>query len=424
MKTTNGAQGKHPAWSAWILFFGCIATAFGAEASDADISPMQHTSSDVVLLLVYILLALVFSFLCSIAEAVILSITPAYIAGLRDTKPKLAKLLKQLKQDNVDQSLAAILTLNTIAHTVGAIGAGAKATAVFGSTWFGLFSALMTLMILFLSEIIPKTLGAVYWRNLAGLCAVFVRGLIVSLYPLIKISQSLTQLVARKKNLHVFSRDEFIAMARVGEQHGQIDSDESRIIRNLFRLDSLTTEDIMTPRTVIFALDQELTVTQALSANPNITFSRIPLFTDDLDNIGGFILKSDLFLQKAQCRDDTQLKDLLRKLGSVRYDMPLSGLLELLLDKRQHIALVVDEYGSTRGLVTLEDVVETLLGMEIVDETDKVEDMQALARQQWVHRAKALGIEVETPEQNQTGALPNQQDPPATRNDESNSDRD
>ena len=180
-----------------------------------------------------------------------MSITPSYIAGLRDKKPKLAALLKRLKQENVDQSLAAILTLNTIAHTVGAIGSGAKATVVFGSAWFGLFSALMTLMILFLSEIIPKTIGAVYWRNLAGLTAQFVRGLIWSLYPLIWVSEALTRLIARRKSAHAFSREEFIAMAGIGERAGKIDPRESRIIRNLFRLDSLTAGDIMTPRTVI-----------------------------------------------------------------------------------------------------------------------------------------------------------------------------
>ena len=166
-----------------------------------------YSQRDVILLITYILMALVFSFLCSVAEAVLLSITPSYIAELQGRKPKLAALLKKLKQDNVDKSLAAILTLNTIAHTVGAIGSGSKATVVFGSAWFGLFSALMTLMILFLSEIIPKTIGALYWRSLAGLTAQFVQILIWVLYPLIWISEFLTRLVARGKTTHVFSRE-------------------------------------------------------------------------------------------------------------------------------------------------------------------------------------------------------------------------
>ncbi len=355
-------------------------------------SAPEYSRSDVVLLVTYVLMALVFSFLCSVAEAVLLSITPSYIAGLREEKPKLAALLKQLKQENVDQSLAAILTLNTIAHTVGAIGSGAKATAVFGSTWFGLFSAIMTLMILFLSEIIPKTLGAVHWRKLTGITSIFVRTLILILFPLIWLSERLTKLIARRENIHVFSRDEFIAMAGIGEQAGHIKERESRIIRNLFRFESIKAKDIMTPRTVIVALWQDMTVTEALDVKSLAPFSRLPLYRRNIDDIIGFILKDDMLLSKAQDQREVKLETLKRDIMTVSGEMTLSGLLEFLLDQRQHIALVVDEYGGTKGLVTLEDVVETLLGMEIVDEMDKVEDMQALARQQWEKRAKALGL--------------------------------
>ena len=378
-----------------ILFFSAdAATAVGLPGgSPADAA--GYTNIDVILLLSYILLALVFSFLCSVAEAVLLSLTPSYIAGLRDKKPKLAALLKRLKQDNVDQSLAAILTLNTIAHTVGAIGSGSKATVVFGSAWFGLFSAVMTLMILFLSEIIPKTIGAVYWRNLAGLTAQFVRGLIWALYPLIWVSEALTRLIARRKSAHVFSREEFIAMAGIGERAGKIDQHESRIIQNLFRFDSLTAGDIMTPRTVISGFPQGMSVAEALDAKPSVTFSRLPLYQADLDHITGFILRDDLLISKARDRGDVKLETLKREIKTVRGNMSLSNLLEFFLEKRQQIALVVDEYGGTKGLVTTEDVVETLLGMEIVDEMDKVEDMQTLARQQWAKRARALGLEVD-----------------------------
>ncbi len=363
---------------------------------DPDISTTFYTNIDVLLLLAYVLLALAVSFLCSIAEAVLLSITPSYIAGLGEGKPKLAALLRRLKQENVDQSLAAILTLNTIAHTVGAIGAGAKATIVFGSAWFGLFSAIMTLLILFLSEIVPKTLGAVFWRTLAGPTAIFVRGLILALYPLIKISEWLTRLIARRKGLHVFSREEFIAMARVGERAGKIDEDESRIIRNLFRFESLKVVDIMTPRTVISALREDLTVVEAMDAIANMPFSRLPLFRTDLDNITGFILRTDLLLSKAQGHDEAKIDTLKRDILTVTAEMSLSDLLEALLDQRRHIAVVAGEYGETKGLVTLEDVVETLLGLEIVDESDKVEDMQALARLQWQKRAKTLGLDIGT----------------------------
>jgi CBS domain containing-hemolysin-like protein len=374
-------------------------SAAAAGVTTAGPSDIGYTQWDVALLIIYILLALVFSFLCSIAEAVLLSITPSYIAGLQDKNPKLAALLKRLKQDNVDQSLAAVLTLNTIAHTVGAIGSGSKATAVFGSAWFGLFSALMTLMILFLSEIIPKTIGAVYWRGLAGLTARFVRTLILVLYPLIWVSEALTRLIASGRTIHVFSREEFVAMAGIGESAGKIEEHETRIIRNLFRLSSLTAVDIMTPRTVISGLQQDLTVTGALEAEPSVTFSRLPLYQKDLDHITGFILRDDLLLAKASDRGDVKLETLKRDIKTVPGTMPLSNLLEFLLDQRMHIALVIDEYGGTKGLVTTEDVVETLLGMEIIDEMDQVEDMRVLARRQWEKRAKALGLKVSADDQ-------------------------
>ena len=392
-----------PLYSNWVRFSIVVVIliftserAAAAGMMAAGLSDSGYTQWDVVLLTTYILLALVFSFLCSVAEAVLLSITPSYIAGLQDQNSKLAALLKQLKQDNVDQSLAAILTLNTIAHTVGAIGSGSKATVVFGSAWFGLFSAVMTLMILFLSEIIPKTIGAVYWRTLAGFTARFVRTLIWVLYPLIRLSEALTRLIARGKAVHVFSREEFVAMAGIGESAGKIDPRESRIIRNLFRLSSLTVSDIMTPRTVISSLPQDITVSEALDAKPSVTFSRLPLYEKDLDHVTGFILRDDLLHSKALDGDDFKLQTLRRDIKTVSDTMPLSDLLEFLLDQRQQIALVIDEYGGTNGLVTIEDVVETLLGMEIVDEMDRVEDMRALARRQWEKRAKALGVQGNT----------------------------
>ena len=369
--------------------------AFGAGAAGTEEVIGQYTHSDAILLLAYVLLALVFSFLCSVAEAVLLSITPTYIAGLRDKRPRQAEMLHKLKIENVDRSLAAILTLNTIAHTVGAIGAGAKATAVFGSAWFGVFSAVMTLLILFLSEIIPKTLGAVYWRSLTSVTAYFVRTLIIILYPLILVSELLTRLIAHGKEVHIFSRDEFIAMADMGEQSGQIKEQESRIIQNLFHFESLTAKDIMTPRTVIVALQQDITVSDALMEHPHNVFSRLPIYDKDLDGITGFVLKDDLLLAKAKDKHDMPVKSLQREIMTVSDALPLSQLLEKLLDERQHIALVVDNYGGTRGLVSLEDVVETLLGMEIVDEMDKVADMQTLARQQWERRARGLGINIE-----------------------------
>lgn len=391
-------------WSVVLgVFFITVGAAFALGTMNQKVGVTDSTPADVVLLLAYVLMALVFSFLCSVAEAVLLSITPSYIAGLRQDRPRRAALLKRLKQDNVDTSLAAILTLNTIAHTVGAIGAGAQATLVFGSAWFGLFSAIMTLMILFLSEIIPKTVGAVYWRNLVGFTAIFVRSLILILFPLIWISEKLTRLIARGKDIHAFSRKEFVAMALVGQQAGQLGERESGIIRNIFRFESIKAKDIMTPRTVIVALQEDMTVTEALDLKAESPFSRLPLYREDLDAIMGFILKTDMLIAKAQGQGGVKLVTLRRDIMTVPDQTPLSGLLENFLDSRQHIALVVDEYGGTKGLVTLEDIVETLLGMEIVDEKDKVVDMQALARQKWEKRAKAMGLHVATATENKGG---------------------
>jgi CBS domain containing-hemolysin-like protein len=370
------------------------------------------SSSDVILLVTYVLLALLFSFMCSVAEAVLLSITPTFIGGLETTDPKRAAALKRLKGENIDRSLAAILTLNTIAHTVGAIGAGAKATTVFGSAWFGLFSAVMTLLILFLSEILPKTLGAVYWRSLTGITALYVNLLVKSMYPLILVSEKLTKLIARGQTVHVFSRDEFIAMANIGQEAGHINDRESRIIRNLFRFGSLRAQDIMTPRTVMVALAENMSISDALQAKMSTPFSRIPTYAANLDAVSGFVLREDLLFAQTQGTGDRPLTALRREILSVAGATPLSTLLELLLDKRHHIAIVIGEYGETKGVVTLEDVVETLLGIEIVDEGDKVDDMQHLARQLWAKRARALGLEVEAASEAPSADSPTRTDAP------------
>ncbi|MCI5120521.1 MAG: DUF21 domain-containing protein, partial [Candidatus Electrothrix sp. AUS4] len=248
-------------------------------------------STDALLLIIYVLLALLFSFLCSVAESVLLSITPSYIEGQKEKRPQYAALLKQLRLDNVDRSLAAILTLNTIAHTVGAIGSGSKATVVFGSAWFGVFSAVMTLLILFLSEIVPKTLGTVYWVQLAGPTSYLVNILIVVLYPLVWISEKLTKSISHGKDIHIFSRDEFIAMAQIGVKTGQIRDKESRIIRNIFRFESLKVNDIMTPRAVITALPEDMKIIDSMEQVTQTPFSRLPLYATHIDNITGFLLK-------------------------------------------------------------------------------------------------------------------------------------
>ncbi|MBL4567757.1 MAG: HlyC/CorC family transporter [Porticoccus sp.] len=384
----------------WFIagsLFGCVEAALATEpiAEIGSAALLQQEKSDAMFLLIgFVSMALVISFLCSVAETVLLSITPSYIEGLRDKNPEQARQLKLLRQEQIDRSLAAILTMNTVAHTVGAIEAGAQSAVVFGSTWVGIFSGGMTLMILFLSEIIPKTLGAVYWRKLVGVTQLFIRILIVILYPLVRISEGLTKLITRGKSVHQFNRDEFLAMVGFGQKVGEIDEHESKIIKNLFRLRSLKVTDIMTPRIVITALPQDMLATEAQKALRHCPFSRLPLYGQSIDDITGFALKDKIMLYKPSDREELTLASFKRKLHAVPDSMLLPKLLDFFLNNRQQIAIIVDEYGGVKGLVSLEDVIETLLGMDIVDETDNVADMQALARQQWVKRAEALGFEL------------------------------
>ncbi|MEA2061591.1 MAG: hemolysin family protein [Thermodesulfobacteriota bacterium] len=347
----------------------------------------------IIFLILYVLVALIFSFLCSIAEATLLSITPSYIEDQKEKYPGRAAILKKLKEKNIDQSLAAILTLNTIAHTIGAIGAGAQASLVFGNKWFGLFSAGMTLMILFLSEIIPKTLGAIYWSYLAGATALFVQSLIWILYPIVWCSEKVTKLVSHGKTPNNFNRDELMAMARVGAEAGDIQDNESRIIHNLLQLRSVRVSDVMTPITVVHAISENTRISDAIEKITQKPFSRIPVFKTDIDNITGFVLRDDILLKKARNQNSAFLKSFKRDILIIPGTVLVSSLLERFLKHRQHIAMVVDEHGRMRGLVTLEDLIETLIGVEIMDEIDKVEDMRAFARNLWMERAKALGID-------------------------------
>lgn len=384
---------KKSNWLSAILLLVIVALpahGFGMEPFE---NVSEGVDGDLLLLILYVSLALVFSFLCSVAEAVLLSITDSYIEGKKEKKPKLALRLKQIRQDNIDRSLAAILTLNTIAHTVGAIGAGAKAEIVFGNAWFGLFSAVMTLMILFLSEIIPKTIGALYWPVLAGPTAVFIRFLIVTLYPIVWVSEKLTQFISRKKNPHIVDRNEFIAMTSMGVETGQLDIKESSIIHNLLRFESLKVADIMTPRTVISAIDQDMKISESLKQVSEIPFSRLPLYNNEIDNITGFVLKDDVLIYAAHNRGDEKIETLKRNILAVPHSVSLTYLLERFLKDRQHIAIVVTEHGGLDGLVTLEDLIETIIGMEIMDETDNIKDMRIFAQNQWLKRAKAMGLE-------------------------------
>jgi CBS domain containing-hemolysin-like protein len=346
------------------------------------------------LLIFYVSLALGVSFLCSVMEAVLLSVTPSFVAHTEKRQPHLGTRLRALKRD-VDRPLAAILSLNTIAHTVGAAGAGAQAVAVFGDAWVGVISAVLTFLILVVSEIIPKTLGAVYWRQLTPWVVRLLVPTTWLMWPLVKMAQGLTRLMARGRQHEIVSREELTALADLGARHGVVREEELRILKNLFRLGKLQVRDVMTPRTVVFALPASQTVAETLELHPEIRFSRLPIYGRNRDDVRGFVLKHDVLLGAAEGRGDTPLTELSRPLEAVSEELSLRGLFERLIELSSHIALVVDEYGGTAGIVTLEDVVETLLGLEIVDESDAVQDMQQLARQKWRERAVRLGIVLE-----------------------------
>ncbi|MCS3678557.1 CBS domain containing-hemolysin-like protein [Salinibacter ruber] len=343
------------------------------------------------LLLLYVALAIGVSFLCSVMEAVLLSVTPSYVAALEREGSTVGKRLHQFKE-NVDRPLAAILSLNTIAHTVGAAGVGAQAAVVFGEAYTGIVAGVLTLLILVLSEIIPKTLGAVYWRTLTPALVRLLTATIIVMWPLVKLSQGLTYLLSQDEDEAAFSREEFTAMAELGEEEGVFEEKESRILRNLFRFNSLRVKDVMTPRTVIFQMPEHRTIGGVVEEHDEFRFSRIPVYDDDPDDITGYVLKDEMLLRAAQEEFDVSLSEISRDILVVHETLALPDLLERLLDRLEHIALVVDEYGGVAGVVTMEDVVETLLGLEIVDEADSVEDMQALARKQWFKRARELGM--------------------------------
>ena len=343
------------------------------------------------LLMIFVLVALGFSFLCSIAEAVLLSTTPSYISLLEQKGKRSGKLLRTLNED-LGRPLAAILSLNTIAHTVGAAGVGAQSTVVFESLNIGVVSAILTFLILVFSEIIPKTLGVTYWRALAPILAEGVMILIWLMFPLVFLSEKLTNLFSKGYRSDVFSREEFAAMARLGAKEGKLGVRESHIVMNLFRFPSLRVKDILTPRTVLFALQDDMTIDQVMEANPEIAFSRIPIYRHNPDDVVGFVLKSDILLAKAKDQHDTRLHELKREIRSIPDLASLSSLFDILLQEREHLLLVVDEYGGLQGVVTLEDLFETLLGLEIVDEADTTTDMREFARTQWQKRARRLGL--------------------------------
>ncbi len=344
------------------------------------------------LLFTYLILAIVVSFICSILEAVLLSVTPSYIESLKvKGKLDLQKGLHALKQD-IDKPLAAILSFNTIAHTVGAAGVGAQATKVFGSQYLGVISAVLTFLILIFSEIIPKTVGANYWKSLLGITVKFLKVLIILMYPLVILAKSITKIFSKKEGSASISRQEIFAMTNLGEREGIFEAGESKMLKNMIHFRNVTAEDIMTPRTVIFMKQQDLTVKDLFEAADFEKISRIPIFKNNRDDVTGYVHKTDVLTSLAQDKHELKLHEIKREITLIDKDTKMLELLEVLMTSKEHIVLVYDKYGGIAGLVTLEDVIETVIGREIMDEFDGVDDMQNLARNRWQKRALAQGI--------------------------------
>jgi len=326
---------------------------------------------------------------------VLLSVTPTFINIKKQEKKLYAFMLEELKRD-VDKPLITILTINTIAHTVGAILVGVQSEKTFGTgnNMVGIVSAVMTFLILVLSEIIPKTIGATYWTQLANFTA---KTLKILIFPLkwsgaLWLLQFTTRLIGKDPHKSVLSRTEFSAMADVAREKGVINETESNVIKNLVNFKLITVKDIMTPRTVMYLAESGRSIKEFYDENKNMRFSRIPLFNENQDNISGYALKDEILENLAEGNDDLSLKDIERKIIIVNPNIPIPKLFEILIEKKEHIALVIDEYGSVQGLVTMEDVIETLLGLEIMDEYDAHSDMQILARKIWEKRAKRYGL--------------------------------
>ena len=342
------------------------------------------------LLFIYFFLAVVVSFCCSVMEAVMLSISSVYVRAAIKKNKAYGNLLKSLK-NQVNRPLSAILTLNTFANMVGAAGVGAQVHTLYGSSYVTVASIILTLVILIVSEIIPKTIGANYWRTLAPGIAYLVGVLIFALYPSVWFSEKLNRILLRKKITSV-TREDMIVTAEIGVSEGTIGQKESRIIKNLLMLDTLKVSEIMTPRAVILAFDKKINIKQAMEKNQPLRFSRVPVYEGSLDQVVGFIHRYKILEAYSQDLFNISLEEYMKPIHSIPDQISVAAALDQLIKRKEHIFIAVDSYGVLTGLVTLEDTIETLLGVEIVDEFDSVADMRQYALEKWQNRKKTIGF--------------------------------
>lgn len=353
------------------------------------------------LLIVYAVLSILLSFLCSILEAALLSFTPSFLRMKTKEGKGYAKTLTNFKKD-IDKPLIAILTINTIAHTVGAILVGVQAeklpykVEVFGMNIVGIVSIIMTILILIVSEIIPKTIGATYWKSLGSFTAMFLK---IIIFPLkytgiLWLLMIVTKMVGKSAHVSIMSREEFMAITDAAEEEGVFEENETTVIKNLLVFKSVQAKDVMTPFPVVTLEDEKMTLQKFHESNKNLRFSRIPVYKDKTHNITGFVLRDDVLEEIVEERGDKLLSDIRREIFMVSAEKPIPDLFETFIKQRVHIAAVVDDFGNTIGVVTMEDIIETLLGLEIMDESDNIEDLQLQARKNWEKRAKRIGIQI------------------------------
>ena len=338
------------------------------------------------LLIIYLAIAIGISFVCSVLEAVLLSITPSFVESIMRERPVRGKVVARVKQ-HLDQSISSILILNTFAHTMGAAGVGSQAAKVFGARWETLIAIILTLAILYFSEIIPKTLGATFWRQLAIPSAHMIHWLVKLVYPLIWLSTLITK-TFRKNHHNEITREEIIALASLGHKMGSLVSQENEYLANVLSLREIKTEKILTPRSVIHSLEESTTVNSALDHEKTIQFTRIPVFKGDQDNIVGMVTNRELMMGDREGKSNQAISDFCKPLTRVSENLPVQQLLDMFIKKREHMFLVEDEYGQTAGIVTLEDAIETMLGKEIVDETDTIVDLQKFAKGKYRDRLR------------------------------------
>lgn len=331
------------------------------------------------LLLFYLALALSVSFLCSILEAVLLATPRSYAKIMEEKGAKWARKFMTYKEE-IDRPLSAILSMNTVAHTVGAAGVGAQAVAVFGEAYFGIISGILTLLILVVTEIIPKTIGALYWKSLGAFTSYLIQAFIVISYPLVFLSAFITKSITSGKKEQLTSREEIAFMAHMGESEGVLTDTEAKIVQNIIGLKKLKIKDIMTPRVVLQTADIDMSMDDFMAKDTFKSFSRIPLYEKDEENIVGYVYRPNLLESLANGQENVSLKAEKRPILIFPQQASLVTIWEQMLEQKEHIALIVDEYGGVEGIVTMEDIIESLLGLEIVDERDTIVDLQHYAR--------------------------------------------